>query len=160
MSIKVRKEDGTEEKFHRSYIVESLETLGMDHKTAKNVASQIEAHKWISEHEIKVKVFKILDEMDPKLADQYLVTKKVYVKHETFQVDGEVLVPKTLMDYLDLRNGDKVDVIHCHNRDTYRAHEKSVEKKELNVVYMGKHDMKKLDVKDRSLVAICKHEEK
>jgi hypothetical protein len=153
------KEDGTHEKFHRSYIVESLETIGMDHKTAKTIAERIEPHKGISEHEIKVSVFKILDEMDSKLADEYLVTKKVYVKSESFQVDGAVLVPKLLMEYLDLHSNDKVDVIHCHKRVTLRAHERSESEKQLNVIYMSEHDMKKLDSKNRSLVAICKHVE-
>ncbi len=157
MSIKVRKEDGSEEKFHRSYIVESLETVGLDHKVAKDIANQIEVHKGISEHEIKVKIFKILDEMDPKIADEYLVTKKVYVKSESFEVDGVVLVPKRLMEYLDLRNNDKTDLIHCHDRLTLRAHEKVGSDKEMNVVYLSHHDMKKIETKDRSLVAICKH---
>lgn len=159
MSIKVRKEDGSDEKFHRSNIVESLETVGLDHKTAKGIANQIEVHKGISEHEIKVKIFEILDEMDPKIADQYLVTKKVYVKSESFEVDGAVLASKILMEYLDLYNNEKVDIIHCQNRLTIRVHEKVDSIKELNVIYMSHHDMEKIEIKERSLVAICKHVE-
>jgi hypothetical protein len=152
-------ENGSLEKFHRSYIMESLETIGMDHDEAKSISKMIEPHKEMTQHEIKVKVFKILDEMNHDLADRYLITKKVHVKHGSFQVDGEALLPSSIMDYLDLQTGNKIDLIHCSTNCTLRAHQKNDSEKDGDVVYLSDHDMKKIEVKGKTLVAICKHVE-
>jgi hypothetical protein len=160
MTIKVRKEDGSLEKFHRSYIVESLETLGMDRDSAKLIAGQIPADKDITEHEIKARIFRMLDEMDPELAEKYLVTKKVHVKSESFQIRGNLLVPTKIMEYLELRNGDKVSVIHCKDNCVLRAYEKSNSDNEHDVVFMSPDDMKNIEIKKGKQVAICKHRPK
>ena len=157
MSFKVRMENGSLEKFHRSYIIESLETIGMDHDEAKSIAKMIEPHKEMTQHEIKVKVFKFLDEMNHEMADTYLVTKKVHVKHGSFQVDGEALLPNSVMEYLDLQNGNKIDIIHCTKNCTLRAHQSNHSHDDGDIVFLSDHDMKKIDVKDKNLVAICKH---
>jgi hypothetical protein len=159
MSFKVRMENGSLEKFHRSYIIESLETIGMDHEEAKSVAKMVKPHKEMTQHEIKVRVFKFLDEMNHELADKYLTTKKVHVKHGAFQVDGEALLPNSVMEYLDLQTGNKIDILHCHSNCTLRAHQKNNSEDDGDVVFLSEHDMKKIDVKDRKLVAICKHVE-
>lgn len=157
MSYKVRMENGSLEKFHMSYIIESLETIGMDHEDAKEIAKMVEPHKEMTQHEIKVKVFKFLDKMDHELADKYLVTKKVHVRSESFQVVGEALLPRSVMDYLDLDNGNKISVIHCRKNCVLRAHHTTSPKNDGDIVYLSEHDMKNIDVKGRSLVAICKH---
>jgi hypothetical protein len=159
MSFKVRMENGSLEKFHRSYIMESLETIGMDHDEAKTISKMIEPHKDMTQHEIKVKVFKILDEMDHAMADKYLVTKKVHVKHGSFQVDGEALIPDSIMEYLDLQTGNKIDLIHCTSNCTLRAHQKDHSEDDGDVVFLSKHDMRKIEAKGKTLVAICKHVE-
>lgn len=159
MSFKVRMENGSLEKFNRSYIVESLETIGMDHEEAKNIAKLVKPHKEMTQHEIKVKVFKFLDEMDHALADKYLVTKKVHVKHGSFQVDGEALLPGSVMKYLDLQTGNKIDLIHCTDNCTLRAHERNHSEDDGDIVFLSEHDMKKITAKEKTLVAICKHVE-
>ena len=71
--------------------------MGLDHDIAKKIASTIKKHKGISEHEIKVQIFQQLDAIDKEIADKYMSTKKVHVKKESLQVDGNVLLPEFLM---------------------------------------------------------------
>jgi len=157
MTIKVRMENGSLEKFHRSYIVESLQTLGMDRDSARLIAEQIPGDKDITEHEIKARIFRMLDEMDSSLAEKYLVTKKVHVKSESFQIKGNLLVPIKIMEYLGLRSGDKVSVIHCKDNCILRAYEKSNSDHEHDVVFMSPDDMKNIEIKKGNQVAICKY---
>ena len=63
------------------------------------------------------------------------------------------------MEYLDLSNGNKIDIIHCKDNCVLRAHEKISSDGAGDVVYLSNHDMKNMDVKGKTLVAICKHVE-
>lgn len=157
MTVRVRREDGSVEKFQRSRIVESLETMGLDHKAAKRIAKEVHEHDWISEHEIKVKVFSKLDQIDSKMADEYFTTHKVHVKSETMQIAGNVLIPDHLMDLLEIRIGDKTDIIHHEKHEVMRAYRIESGKKDHDIIYMSDMDMKKINVKNHDQVAICKH---
>jgi hypothetical protein len=159
MSIKVKLEDGTDEKFHKKYIVESLEAIGLDHDNAKQIAKAVEKHKGISEHEIKVKVFDQLDKLDPVLADRYMRTKKVIVKSEASEVDGNALLPEFLMEYFELRNGDEIDVFHGNNFRTLRAigMKDIYHHQDHNSIFISHKDMKMISAKENHQVAMCKH---
>ncbi|MGA1822499.1 MAG: hypothetical protein ACMUIG_08225 [Thermoplasmatota archaeon] len=159
MSVRVRKEDGTVEKFQRSKIVESLETMGLDHKTAKRIAKEVHEHDWISEHEIKVKVFGKLDQIDSRIADEYFSTHKVHVKSETMQMEGNVLIPDNLMDLLEIRVGDKMDMIHHEKHAVLRAYRIGAAKNDHDFIYMSEKDMRKMNIRNKDQVAICKHVE-
>ena len=161
MSVKVKLEDGTLEKFHKSYIIESLETIGVDHKSAKKIASEIEKHKGITEHEIKVKIFQKLETMNKEFADKYMSTKKVHVKSEALQVTGNVLLPEFLMTYLELRYGDKIDVIHGYNNSVLRAYglKNIYHHQDNDIIFMSEKDMNKIEIVEKNQVAICKHHE-
>lgn len=161
MSVKVRLEDGTLEKFHKSYIIESLETIGVDHVSAKRIANEIEKHKGITEHEIKVKVFQKLDMVNREIADKYMSTKKVHVHSETMQVKGNVLLPEFLMEYLELKNGDKIDIIHGSLHTILRAYELKdmYHHQDHDLIFMSEEDMSEIQVKEKNQVAICKHHE-
>ncbi len=161
MSVKVKLEDGEMERFHRSYIVGSLETVGLDHITAKGIAKDIEKHKGMTEHDIKIKIFQKLDEIDPKIATKYKDTKKVRVSSESMQADGNALIPEFLMSYLELRNGDKIDVFHGNKNSLVRVNglKDMYHHQDHNMIFLSDRDMKDIDIKERSLVAICKHQE-
>jgi hypothetical protein len=160
MSVKVRLEDGSMEKFSKSNIIESLETIGLDHKSAKKIANEIEKHKGISEHEIKIKIFQILDSMDSEIADKYMKTKKVFVKSESMPVEGSVLIPEFLMDYLQLRYGDNIDLFHNEKSCILRSYgmKDIYHHQEHNTIFLSERDMIKMDIKENHQVAICKHE--
>lgn len=160
MTIKVRLEDGTEEKFSRSNIIGSLEAVGLDHKTAKQIAGNVEKHLGITEHEIKVKIFEKLDSIDSMIADDYMRTKKVHVNSETFGVKDNALLPGFLMEYLDLRNGDKVDVIHGDKRiivHAFQVDDKYHSNAHHDMIFLSKANIKEMKIKDKALVAVCKH---
>jgi len=157
MSVRVRKEDGSVEKFQRSKIIESLETMGLDHNIAKRIAKEVHEHDWISEHEIKVKVFSKLDQIDQGIADDYFTTHKVHVKSESISIAGNVLLPDHLMTLLDLRVGDKMDMIHHETHAVMRAYRIDSNKKDHDFIYISDADMKKMNIKNRDQVAICKH---
>ena len=159
MSVKVKLEDGSEEKYHKGYIIESLETIGLDHATAKKIANEVEKHRGISEHEIKVKIFRILDSIDCNLADQYMRTKKVRVRSETMEIKGNALLPEFLMEYLGLRNGDEIDIIHGNSSSIIRAYgmTDTYHHQDHNSILMSHNDMKNIGVREQHQVAICKH---
>jgi hypothetical protein len=158
MSIKVKLEDGEMEKFHRSYIVESLEAVGLDHHNAKEISKTIGKRDGMTEHDIKVKVYQKLDEIDSEIAERYLKTKKVRVKIESMQVMGHVMVPEFLMTFLELKHGDKIDIIHGEENQVLRVSGLHIDE-EHNVILLSERDMKKLNVKEKGQVAICKHHE-
>jgi hypothetical protein len=157
----VKLEDGSLEKFHKSYIIESLEAIGVDHISAKRIANEIKKHKGMTEHEIKVAVFKKLDMVNSEIANKYLSTKKVHVKSDASHVKGNVLLPEFLMSYLELKNGDKIDICHVFKHITLRAYElKDVDNHQSHdLIFMSEDDMKLIDVKEKHQVAICKHHE-
>jgi hypothetical protein len=155
----IRKDDGNLERFHRHDIVESLVSIGLEHKEAKEIAKKIKKHNGMTEHEIKVKIFDLLEEIDPNLADMYFRTKKVLVKHDLSRIPGYVLMPQYLMDYLDLQRGSKVDVIHTKTNGYLRAIDFHLVDEDHDTVFMSEQDMSKLDIKDGEMVAICKHNE-
>ena len=157
MRVKVRLEDGTQEKFDRGKIVESLETVGLDRHTSKMIADQIIPHEGMTEHEIKVKVFRILDDIDPRFSDKYLRTKKVYIQKEQMDVIGNALLPRVVMEYLDLRNGEKVDIIHCEKNCTLKAFQIDDPEHAHDRVVVSHYDMDRMGLKPRSQIAICKH---
>jgi hypothetical protein len=159
MTIIVKKEDGSYEKFHRNMIKESLEAVGVDSKTAKMLSKGIQEHKGITEHEIKSRIFDELDRIDPELADRYYVTKKVHVRKEHVQVDGSALLSQYLMDYLDLGRGEKMDVFHCDKDCTLRAYPIQFEHDDHETIFLSQHDIEKMSIKKRDQVAICKHRE-
>ncbi len=149
------------EKFHKAYIVESLETMGVDRASAKNMASEIEKHKGMTEHEIKVKIFQKLNTVNMDLANKYMSTKKVHVKSEAMQVKGNVLLPEFIMTYIKIRNGDKIDVIHGYNNSVLRAYElKDIyHHQDHDIIFMSEKDMNQMEIKEKNQVAICKHHE-
>ena len=159
MKAKVTLEDGTSESFDRSKIVESLATIGMDRHSAKMIAGHIEPHPGITEHEIKVKVFRLLDEIDPKLSERYLRTKKVHVSREAMDLIGHVMVPRMILDYLEMNSGDKMDIIHCDRNCTLKAHLISDSDHAHDTVLLSHFDMDRMGLKNKALVAICKHYE-
>jgi len=157
----VKLEDGTLEKFHKSNIVDSLEAIGVDHISAKRIANEIKKHKGMSEHEIKVQVFQKLDMVNKEVANVYLATKKVHVKSETMKVKGHALLPEFLMSYLELRSGDKLDIIHGHKHIVLRSYElKDVyQHQDHDMIFMSEDDMNQIEAKEKDQVAICKHHE-
>lgn len=150
-------EDGTSEKFDRSKIVESLITVGMDRHSAKMIAGQIEPHPGITEHEIKVKVFRLLDGIDTNLSERYLKTKKVHVGRETMDMIGHIMVPQQVLDYLEINSGDKVDVIHCDRNCALRVHVINNPDQAHDTVLLSHYDMERMGLKNKALIAICKH---
>lgn len=161
MTVRIRLEDGSDDKFRRSDIIESLETVGLDHRRAKMIAGEVEKHRGITEHEIKVKIFQKLDSIDSMLADDYMKTKKVHVSNESLGIKNSALLPQFLMEYLDIKNGDKIDVIHGDHRVvmTARRIDDNYHKNlHHDQIFLSDRDMKDLKVKGHSRVAICKHE--
>ena len=154
-------EDGSTEKFHKSYIVESLEAIGVDHISAKRIANEIKKHKGMTEHEIKVQVFQKLDMVNKEIANVYLATKKVHVKSDASHVKGNVFLPEFLMSYLTLKNGDKIDVIHGFKNIVLRSHELKdlYHHQDHDMIFMSEDDMALIDAKEKDQVAICKHHE-
>ena len=159
LSVKVKLEDGSMEKFHKAYIIESLETVGLDHKSAKKIANEVEKHKGMTEHEIKVKIFQKLDMIDKEMANRYMETKKVHVKSEALQVMGNVLLPEFLMSYQELRSGEQIDVIHGDKNVVLRAYEmKDIHNhQDHNVIFMSDRDMGQIGINGNNQVGICKH---
>jgi hypothetical protein len=161
MTVRIRLEDGSDDKFRRSDIIESLETVGLDRKRAKMIASEVEKHKGITEHEIKVKIFQKLDSIDSMLADNYMKTKKVHISNESLGIKDHALIPGFLMEYLDIKTGDKIDVIHGDRKLIMAARgiDDSYHKNlHHDQIFLSQRDMKDLKVKQHSRVAICKHE--
>ena len=95
------------------------------------------------------------------MANIYMTTKKVHVKSESMQMKGRVLLPEFLMEYLQLRNGDKVDVIHTFKNAVLHAYElKDVyHHQDHDIIFMSEDDLKTIDAKEKDQVAICKHHE-
>jgi len=157
MKPKVTLEDGTHERFDRSKIFKSLTTVGMDPHSARMISEQIEPHPGITEHEIKVKVFRLLDDIDPAVSERYLRTKKVYIRTESLDAPGHVMVPRAVLEYLEIKSGDKVDIIHCDRNCTLRAHEMEDRDHSHNTVLLSHYDMEKMGLKNKTMIAICKH---
>lgn len=160
MTIMIRKEDGSYEKFHRHMIVESLEAVGLDRKTAKRLAKGIDEHPGLSEHEIKSRLFEELDKIDPMLADRYYMTKKVHVKSEHVQIDGSALLSDYLMEYLDLSRGGKMDLFHRDMDCTLRVYPLHFDHDDHETIFMSDHDIKRMNIKRGEQVAICRHRER
>ncbi|MGA1793391.1 MAG: ATP cone domain-containing protein [Thermoplasmatota archaeon] len=159
MTIYVTKEDGSFEKFKRSNIVQSLEAMGVDHKKAKELAKQVVEKQRMTEHEIKFMIFEMLDKIDPELADRYYMTKKVHVHNESMQVTGNALLSDFLMEYLDLRQGDRMDIFHGDKKTIMRAYELHFKHDDHETIFMSDHDMKLMDIRKGDQVGICKHHE-
>ncbi|MDG6224231.1 MAG: hypothetical protein QCI82_01825 [Candidatus Thermoplasmatota archaeon] len=157
MSDRVTLEDGTQERFRRKKIVESLKTVGLDSDSSNMIADMIDPHPGITEHEIKVKVFRLLDDMDQKIAERYLKTKKVHIQKEPMGYTGHVMIPKVVMDYLELRSGDMVDIIHCDKNCKLRAHQ--IDARDNDRILVSPLDLEAMGIKNRSPIAICKHVE-
>jgi hypothetical protein len=157
MTIVVRKEDGTYQKFDRSNIVQSMEAVGVDRKTAKELAKQVHEKQAMTEHEIKSMVFSLLDNIDPTYADRYYVTKKVSVHREESQVNGIVLASEYLLGYLDAKWGDMVDVFHHDRKATMKVIATHAQHEDHEIVFMSDHDMKSLEIKKGDQIGICKH---
>ncbi|MFW3146936.1 MAG: hypothetical protein ACMUIE_09015 [Thermoplasmatota archaeon] len=160
MTIIVNKEDGSYQKFDRSKIVESLVAVGVDHKTAKKMAKEIHEHHGISEHEIKSKLFEMLDKLDPAIADRFYMTKKVHVRSDTMEVEGNALLSDFLMDYLDMRRGEKLDLFHLDKKCTLRAYPMRFEHDDHETVFLSHGDIHRMDIGKHDQVAICKHRER
>ena len=157
MTIHVVKEDGAIKKFRRSNIIESLEAIGVERKTAKELAKKVHEKQKIREHEIKFMVFGMLDEIDPTLADRYYMTTKVHVKNDASQVSGNALLSNFLMEYLDLRPGDKIDVFHGNKRSTIRSYRIQSPHDDHETILMSASDMKSMDIRSGDQAGICKH---
>ncbi|MEA3558045.1 MAG: hypothetical protein U9R75_02215 [Candidatus Thermoplasmatota archaeon] len=159
MWIIVTKEDGSFEKFNRSRMVESLEAIGVDRKTAKKISKGIDEHPRISVHEIKNKIFEVLDGIDPKLADRYYMTKKVHVKSKHVQTDGSAFLSEFLMEFIGVGRGEKLDLFHYDRDFTLRAYPLQFDHDDHETIFMSDHDRKIMNIKNGDQVGICKHRE-
>jgi len=159
MSVKVILEDGSQEKYHKAYIIESLESVGLDHRTAKDIANEVKKHKGITEQEIKEQIFQILVKIDIGKANMFMKTKKVLVKKESMQVIGNVLLPEFLMKNQELRNGDRINIFHGENSTVLRAYGMTDQDnhQDHNTIFMSEKDMKGIDVQEKHQVAIRKY---
>jgi arginine/ornithine N-succinyltransferase beta subunit len=157
MTIVVRKEDGTYEKFNRSNIVQSLEAVGLDRKIAKELAKQVHEKQTMTEHEIKSIIFGLLDNIDPACAERYYFTKKVTVHKEESQVNGIVMASEYLLGFLDTKWGDMVDIFHTDKKATMKVIATHTQHEDHEIVFMSDHDMRSLEIKKGDQIGICKH---
>jgi len=138
--------DGRKERFSRRKIVVSLETLGLDRRSALRISRSIVYHKDITTEEIKFKIGYLLKRIDKKLAKRFLSSRDLSPRESESGIWGKCLLTEKDMKRIDVKAGQEIEATDGKKNVTLRAYAINDPYYKFGSVYISEHDLGLLDI--------------
>jgi hypothetical protein len=149
----VRKRSGTTESFDRSKIARSLHNVGVDEKTASEVAALVQEREGMTTDDIRTAVSAELRRRDPKMAEGYEATRRMPARAAVGAAQGMVRMSEDYMRSLNITPGSLVEVRHSTGANNLRLERAAEGARGLHV---NEHDMRAMGLSEGAPVAVRK----
>ena len=156
--MNILKENGKEETFEISKIEESIRNVGVNEKTAKEIAFLVSDRKPSSTKDARKIISKELRNRSVEAsrnyeevrsaARRYIESRRLVAKHGNKTAKGVALLPKDAMTRLNLDDNDRFMVMHGNQRHTLTAKLTEEDNTRWNEISLHDEDLQNIGASD------------